>query len=243
GSRGGFGRGYAYRGGRYNYGGRGYYRGGYYGSRFRFGLGWGYPHFGLYFNVLPFGYYPFYWNSNPYYYYGGVFYRPYNGGYQVAAPPLGASVPNLPSDAQSIEIDGIQYYEAEGVYYQPDVDDNGRTIYIVVGRDGVLSTDNGGDAQPAGDAYDPSIDNAPANGSAQIQQDQSQPQAQQGGVTLKIGDVVDTLPDDCRKVTINKKKYYVSPDNIFFEEFKDADGSGYRVASIPAPGQAEDKNQ
>jgi len=55
--------------------------------------------------------------------------------------------------------------------------------------------------------------------------------------------VVDTLPDDCRKVTINKKKYYVSPDNIFFEEFKDADGSGYRVASIPAPGQAEDKNQ
>jgi hypothetical protein len=244
GNRGGFGaRGYGYRSGRYSYGGRSYYRGGYYGSRFRFGLGWGYPHFGLYFNVLPFGYYPFYWNSNPYYYYGGVFYRPYNGGYQVAAPPLGASVPNLPSDAQSIEIDGIQYYEADGVYYQPDVDDNGRTIYVVVGRDGVLSTDNGGSDQPAGDNYDPSIDNAPANGSAQVQQEQNQPQAQQGGITLKIGDVVDTLPDDCRKVTINKKKYYVSPDNIFFEEFKDADGSGYRVASIPAPGQAEDKNQ
>jgi len=245
GNRGGFGRGYAYRGGRYYYGGRSYYRGGgYYGSGFRFGLGWGYPHFGLYFNVLPYGYYPFYWNSLPYYYYGGVFYRPYNGRYQVAAPPLGASVPNLPSDAQSIVIDGIQYYEADGVYYQPDVDDNGRTIYVVVGRDGVLSTDNGGSAgndEPMDDAYDPSLDNAPANSSVQVQQDQ--PQAEQAGITLKIGDVVDKLPDDCRKVTINKKKYYVSPDNVFFEEFKDADGNGYRVASIPAPGQTEDKNQ
>lgn len=242
--RGGIGaRGYAYRGGRYFYGGRTYFRGGgYYGPHFRFGFGWGYPRFGLYFNLLPYGYYPFYWNSLPYYYYGGVFYRPYNGGYEVAAPPLGASVPNLPSDAQSIVIDGIQYYEANGVYYQPDVDDQGKTIYVVVGRDGVLNTDNGGGGQPASDNYDPSMNNAPANSSAQVQQDQNPPQVQakQGGITLKVGDVVDKLPDDCRKVTINKKKYYVSPDNIFFEE---KDGNGYRVASVPAPGQTENNNQ
>ncbi|HEX3383561.1 MAG TPA: DUF6515 family protein [Mucilaginibacter sp.] len=239
--RGGFGaRGYAYRGGRYY--GRGGYRGGYYGgSRFRFGFGWGYPHFGLYFSVLPYGYYPFYWNSLPYYYSGGVFYVPYNGGYRVTAPPIGASVPDLPSDAQSILIDGTQYYEANGVYYQPDVDENGRTIYIIVGRDGVLNTENGGGQQPT-DSYDPSTD---YNGQAGVQ-NQAPPQVEQqpqGGITLKVGDVVDQLPDDCRKVTINKKKYYVSPDNIFFEEYKDADGTSYRVASIPAPGQTQDNQQ
>jgi hypothetical protein len=250
GVRGGIGaRGYANRGGRYSYGGRTYFRGGYgyrgYGG-FRFGFGWGYPHFGLYFNLLPYGYYPFYWNSLPYYYSGGVFYRPYNGGYEVSAPPLGASVPNLPSDAQSIVIDGIQYYEANGVYYQPDVDDSGKTIYVVVGRDGVLNTDNGGGSQPAtGDNYDPASANPQANSNAQVQQNQNPPQVQtqQGGITLKVGDNVDKLPDDCRKVTINKKKYYVSPDNIFFEEYSDASGSGYKVASVPAPGQTQDSNQ
>jgi hypothetical protein len=235
-------RGYANRGGRYFYGGRTYFRGGFYGgAHFRFGFGWGYPRFGLYFNLLPYGYYPFYWNALPYYYYGGVFYRPYNGGYEVAAPPLGASVPNLPGNAQSIVIDGIQYYEANGVYYQPDVDDQGKTIYVVVGRDGVLNTDNGGSAPPSGNNTDPSINDAPANNNVQVQPQQNQPQVQQGGITLKVGDVVDKLPDDCRKVTINKKKYYVSPDNVFFED--DKDGNGYRVASVPAPGQTQDQNQ
>jgi hypothetical protein len=242
GTRGGV---YSYRGGR-NYGGRYYgggYRGGYYrggGYRgyggFRFGLGWGYPHFGLYFGSLPFGYYPFYWDSDPYYYYGGVFYRPYNGGYEVTAPPIGATVPNLPSNAQSIIIDGVQYYEASGVYYQPDVDSSGRTVYIVVGRDGVLSTDNGGgnvNGQPLSDTEDPLINNSPADNSANVQN--STPQTNVAAVA-KVGDVVDQLPPDCRKVILNKKTYYVSPDNVFFEDFKDADGKGYRVASVPPPG-------
>jgi len=242
--RGGFGgRGYAYRGGRYYYGGRGYYRGGYYGgSRFRFGFACGYPCSGLYYNILPYGYYPFYWNSYPYYYYGGVFYRPYNGGYQVTAPPMGASVPSLPSDAQSIEIDGIQYYESNGVYYQPDVDDHGKTIYVVVGRDGVLNTPNGGGQEPSADYYDPSAGSGQVDARVQSQAP-ARVEQPQSGITLKVGDVVDQLPDDCRKVTINKNKYYVSPDNIFFEEFKDANGTSYKVASIPAAGQAQDDNQ
>jgi hypothetical protein len=247
GYRGGVGAGY--RGGRYYYGGRGgygyyrggYYRGGYYhgyGPYFRFGFGWGYPHLGLYYGFLPYGYYPFYWDSMPYYYYGGVFYRPYNGGYEVTTPPLGAAVPNLPSNARSIMIDGIQYYEASGVYYQENVDANGKTVYVVVGRDGVLNTDNGGGNVngnlPMNDNDDPMMD-APAGNNVQPQQ------APSATVSVKVGDIVDQLPADCRRVTLNKKKYYVSPDNVFYEEFKDADGNGYRVASVPPPGG--DQNQ
>jgi hypothetical protein len=47
------------------------------------------------------------------------------------------------------------------------------------------------------------------------------------------------LPADCRKVTLNNKKYYVSPDNVFYEEFQDADGTSYRVASVPAAGSGQ----
>jgi hypothetical protein len=189
---------------------------------------------------LPYGYYPFYWGSLPYYYYGGVFYRPYNGGYEVTTPPIGAAVPSLPSNAQSIVIDGIQYYEADGVYYQANVDNNGKTVYIVTGRDGVLNTDNGS-GQPAADNVDP-IDNAPATNSAQVQnppQAQSAPQQANVAAVAKVGDVVNQLPPDCHKVTLNKKTYYVSPDNVFFEDYSDADGAGYRVASVPPPASGQ----
>jgi hypothetical protein len=50
---------------------------------------------------------------------------------------------------------------------------------------------------------------------------------------IKVGDVVDQLPADCRKVTLNNKKFFVSPDNVFYEEYQDANGTGYRVASVP----------
>src|ERR1700710_539921 len=94
----------------------GYTRGGFY----RPGSGYyGYPHLGFYLGVLPYGYYPFYWGNSLYYYYGGIFYSPYDGGgYQVTTPPVGAAVPSLPEGASSIVIDGQQFYELNGVYYK-----------------------------------------------------------------------------------------------------------------------------
>ncbi|SHN32193.1 DUF6515 family protein [Mucilaginibacter sp. OK098] len=180
---------------------------GYHGGAFyRTGLGYyGYPHLGFYLGVLPFGYYPFYWGSSLYYYYGGVFYSPYdNGGYQVTEPPVGAGVPDLPKDAQPIKIDGVQYYELDGVYYKESADDKGKKIYVVAGKDGVLNT---GD-----EVTDPNA-----------------------AVTApQVGDIVNQLPDDCRKVSLNGKKYYVSPNNIYYEKVTGPDGNvAYRIASLP----------
>lgn len=194
----------AYRGRTGNYlgGATGYHSGAFY----RTGLGYyGYPHLGFYLGVLPFGYYPFYWGSDLYYYYGGVFYSPYdNGGYQVTEPPVGAGVPDLPDDAQPIKIDGVQYYELSGVYYKETVDDSGKKMYVVAGKDGVLNT--------ADSVTDPNADVA----------------------APQVGDVVNQLPDDCRKVTLNGKKYYVSPNNIYYEKVTGPDGNtAYRIASLP----------
>ena len=206
------GRGGFHGGGHIGFGGP---RFGYGGPRLGFGVGlyrpyYAYPRIGFYLSALPYGYYPFYWGDDQYYYFGGTFYRPYNNGYQIAAPPIGAAIPKLPANAHPIMIDGQQYYEMNGVYYKESVDDKGNKVYIVSGKDGVLNTDNGNQAD-----------------------NQRLPQ---------VGDVVSQLPEGCRSVTLNGKKYYVSADDIYFEEFKDAnDTISYRIASVPddeAPQQA-----
>ena len=117
---------------------------------------------------------------------------------------------------------------------------------MVVGRDGVLNTDggSGGNDQPMSDNDDPMMDN-PATSSPSTadnnvqQQDIPQQDNPQPAITLKVGDILHQLPADCRKVTLNNKKYYVSPDNVFYEEFTDADGTSYRVASMPKGGSGE----
>jgi len=174
-------------------------------------LFYGYPNIGFRFGLLPVGYYPFYWGADLYYYSAGVFYRPYDdGGYEVTTPPVGAAVPELPRGARSIVIDGQQYFEFNGVYFQPSTNDQGKTIYVVAGKDGVLNTN--------GDAGNP-----PA------------PQ---------VGDVVNQLPDGCKKVTLNGKKYYVAPDGIYYEDFSASDKQkAYRIVSIPQNDDGQDEHQ
>jgi hypothetical protein len=179
-----------------------YNRGGFY----RAGYGYyGYPHLGFYLGVLPFGYYPFYWDDMLYYYYGGAFYTPYDGGgYQVTTPPLGAAIPSLPQGSRSIVINGQQFYELNGVYYKAVTNDQGKVVYEVAGRDGVLNTD-GSTAAPT--------------------QDSAAPQ---------VGDIVNELPDNCRRVTLNGKKFFVSPNGIYYQPYTDGNGNaGYRIASVP----------
>ena len=179
-----------------------YTRGGFYRQGFGY---YGYPQLGFYYGFLPFGYYPFYWGDNLFYYNAGIFYTPYDGGgYEVTTPPVGAAVPDIPEGAKAIKINGEQFYELNGVYYKAIVNDAGKTMYQVAGRDGVLNTEDNGGMAPD--------DSAP-----------------------KVGDIVNELPDGCRKITLNGKKYFVSPNDIYYQVYVDQDGNvGYRIASIPS---------
>lgn len=127
-------------GGGYRYNPRFYYGGGYHYRPYYYRPYYA-PSFGLRINVLPFGYYPFYYGSMPYYFYDGLYYRQTSGYYETVEPPLGAKLPTLPSGAEAVTIDGQQYYEYKGTYYQKTYGDNGDTLYEVVGTDGVLETD------------------------------------------------------------------------------------------------------
>ncbi len=186
-------------------GGHTYNPGGFYRSGFGY---YSYPHLGFYLNVLPYGYYPFYWGDNLFYYSGGIFYRPYDGGgYEVTTPPVGAAIPTLPDAARPIMIDGQQFYESEGVYYKMVVNDQGKKMYEVAGRDGVLNT-NSTDINSG-------VSSAP-----------------------QVGDIVNELPEGCRKVSLNGKKYYVSPNGIYYQAYVDDNGdTGYRIAIIPTDEQ------
>ncbi len=117
-----------------------FYSHGYYGSLY-------YPWLGLSFGYLPWGYYPFWWGGINFYYSEGLFYQYNNDEYTVVEPPLGAEVNKLPAKAQSIVIDGQQYFELNGVYYQAITKDDGSSAYQVVGKDGQLNTNNGAGAE------------------------------------------------------------------------------------------------
>lgn len=202
--------------GNYGYGGRperpGYrpnqgYRPGYnYRQGYRYSPGYrfyGRPNYGYYnfyrpfigfrLNVLPFGYYPFYYGPDQYYYSGGLFYRQYENNYQVVTPPVGAEVPSLPDDANLVTIDGVDYYELKGVYYTQSTNKDGKTVYVVAGKDGVLNTTDG----PI--------------------------------VTHQIGDIISVLPEGCREVNIKNDKYFVSPDDVYYEEIIEGNKTRYRV--------------
>ena len=51
--------------------------------------------------------------------------------YEVAAAPVGATVPYLPEEADEETVNGKKYFEYNGTYYRPFASD-GETIYMVV---------------------------------------------------------------------------------------------------------------
>jgi hypothetical protein len=180
----GYGRpGYGYRPGY----GRSYYRP--YYSYYNFYR----PFLGFRIGVLPYGYYPFYYGANQFYYSGGLFYQQNNSQYEVVTPPVGAEVPNLPSDANLVTINGVDYYEYKGVYYTQKENADGKSVYVVAGKDGILNTTDG-----------------PVD-------------------MHNIGDIINQLPEGCREVTIKNEKYFVSPDDVYYEEIVDGTNITYRV--------------
>lgn len=59
----------------------------------------------------------------------------------MVVPPVGAEVPTLPNDAKEVVINGQTYYESKGVYYSSTQNADGKQVFVVAGKDGVLNTD------------------------------------------------------------------------------------------------------
>ncbi|MBV8603312.1 MAG: hypothetical protein JO224_01380 [Pelomonas sp.] len=78
-----------------------------------------YPAVGFFAPVVPRGSVSIVFGGGSYWYGGGVWYRPWNGGFRVIVPPVGVIVPVLPDAFVTLRVGGLPYYYANGVYYQP----------------------------------------------------------------------------------------------------------------------------
>jgi hypothetical protein len=160
------------------------------------------PRFGVRVMVLPSGYRRIYAGSYPYYYYDGVYYAPVpRGGYQAVKPPIGARVSELPGDAQTVLIDGRQYYVSDGTYYREVKTADNGIGYEVANTDGMMNRDGNFNSDTP-DNYVP-----------------------------QTGDRVNKLPSGSRSVVIKGKKYYESPDGIYYEEIISLNKVYYEVVS------------
>lgn len=92
-----------------------------------------YPPRGYAVGALPRGYVTVNYRGGPYYYGGGVWYRPYGGRYVVVRPAVGLYVPFLPSFYTTVWFGGAPYYYADDVYYAWRAD---RRQYVVVDSPG-----------------------------------------------------------------------------------------------------------
>ncbi len=168
------------------------------------------PAFGVRINMLPFGCNSFRYRNNAYYYNEGVYYRPYSdGGYEVIAPPLGATVRNFPSGATLTVINGQKYYELGGTYYQEEITAQNRLQYRVVGTDGVINTAN---------EYQVYDDNTTEN---YLPQQQTTPKK------------INQLPANCKVVMVKQQKYYLTYTGVYYKEMIDASNNvSYEAVSI-----------
>ena len=71
---------------------------------------------------MSFGYLSLRIGGIPYFYAGGLYYQPFEGGYQEVYPPVGAALPAPPDGSIAIPANGYTYYYAAGAFYvqQPD---------------------------------------------------------------------------------------------------------------------------
>jgi len=100
------------------------------------------PKFGMQVEAIPNESLAFHIGPTSYYYYKGIYYRPYGTGFMVIAAPMGAVVYQLPPGATRTEIDGEKYYESNGTYYKEGIDSGNRFSYTVVGADGESDQDS-----------------------------------------------------------------------------------------------------
>jgi hypothetical protein len=189
---------------RYNYLDGIFYRP--YGSYFRVVM----PPIGIHIGILPHGYSRVWVGPSDYYYYQGIFYRPYNDYYEVVTPPVGAEVAELPQGARTVVIDNKKYYQFQGTYYKETIKSNGEIWYTVTGKQGVLSQQPNEETPSANAPGNPAQDDYP-----------------------EIGSRINNLPEGSKTLVLNNHKYFVSPDDVYYQEVIENNQILYKVVEKP----------
>jgi len=106
-----------------------------------------YPQRGYAVGALPSGSRSVVYGRDHFYFYGGVWYRPFGPRFVVVAPPIGVVIPFLPDFYTTVWFGGVPYYYANDTYYLWNRDARG---YVVTQPPG--DPDQGAVGQPPADA-------------------------------------------------------------------------------------------
>ncbi|TXH56588.1 MAG: hypothetical protein E6Q89_05375 [Bacteroidia bacterium] len=194
-------------------------------SRPRLGLSlhFGYPGFGMSINSMPYGYRRVITGGAPFFYYNNRYYRSLeNGDYEATETPLGATVNALPAGARKLKVDGETYYEFRGTYYLPSEDTNGDRLYIVVGVDGELNTN-----EALSNQANTKFEQNEKLGVNEI------PNVETTMLKVKVGDRFDILPRNSKVVYKDNVMYYESMNGVLYKKITTDDKIEYEVVKVP----------
>lgn len=90
------------------------------------------PSCGIRVRTLPVGHRRVLVGTNVYYYYYGSYYTQQNQEYEVVAAPNGAEIGSLPEGYNVVNVNGVEYYELDEIYYMPSLDQEGAEVLVVV---------------------------------------------------------------------------------------------------------------
>lgn len=174
-----------------------------------------------------------------FHYSNGYYYRPYGGYFRVVAPPIGIHINILPRGYRRIYVRDMPYYYYGGTYYRSDA--NGSRYEVVDAPLGasVPELPNGAKVVVINDQKYFELDGTYYK---EVIKDNDEIWYTVVGKDGKIntdeeyvddgpyiGDIVDQLPENSKHVVVNGNKYYVSPDDIYYEEIVSDGKTKYKI--------------
>jgi hypothetical protein len=182
------------------------------------------------------------WRTNGYYHYNHGYYGTYY------APRIGFSIGFLPYGYYPFYWNDYQYFYSGGLYYQY-AENEYTVVEPPVGAEVTTLPSNAQSIVINGEQYYESngvyyepITKDDGTTSYQIAGKDGQLNTNGGNnndvqQTPQVGDIVQSLPPDCRKINLNGQKYYVSADGYYYQETVDQNNNkAYKIVGTPEDG-------
>jgi hypothetical protein len=188
---------------------------------------------------------PSYWRTRGYYHY----YHGYYGTYY--APRLGFSIGFLPYGYYPFYYDDLEYFYSGGLFYQYDNNEYTVVEPPVGAEVNSLPSNaqsimiNGEQYYEANGVYYQPITKDDGSTSYQVagkdgELNTNNPNGDMDQQLPQIGDIVQTLPANCRKISLNGEKYYVSEDGYYYQESRDSNNNKiYKIVGTPDDGPSD----
>lgn len=182
-------------------------------------------------------------SGNPYFYFGGTFYRPYGGYYRSVFPPIGIRIGILPFRYMPIYVGPDLFYFYNGIYYKRYDDRSYEVVDAPLGaqisalpsaaRSVVVNGEKfyelNGTYYKEDRNYKGQVVYTVVGKNGHIDNTENSTPPVAPPAAPKTGDRVTELPDNCKTVVINGQKLYASPDDTYYR--LETDGSYTIVGS------------